>query len=102
MTRTPRKATHSALQAHRTPAATLLEITADLAERERAATRVVHYDTVPAQPGPEIAVVNTETVKCCSLAACKAYRTRTIAALERRPVKLTGIDRKNADLVTVH
>ena len=34
MTRTPRKATHSALQAHRTPAATLLEITAELAERE--------------------------------------------------------------------
>jgi hypothetical protein len=102
MTRTPRKAAHSALKAHRAGAATLLEITANLAECERAAARMAHYDAVPAQAGAEIAVINTETAKHRSLAAYKANHTRTIAALKRLPIKLTGIDRKGANLMTVH
>jgi hypothetical protein len=102
MTTTPRRATHSALKVHATRAATLLEITADLAECERAATRLAHYDAVLAQAGAEIAVDNAEKAKRRSLAAYKANRARTIAAQERLLIKLTGIDHRNADLVPVH
>ena len=42
----------------------------------------------------------TEHRKRRSLAAYKANRTRTIAALERLRIKLASIDRKIADLVT--
>lgn len=102
MTKIPRKATHSALKAHPTRAATLLEISADLAEWEWAAARLAHYDTVPARPDAEITVFNTETAKRCSLAAYMANCTHTIAALERLQIKLIGIERKIAHLVTVH
>jgi len=98
MTKTPSKATTTALKAHCTHAA----IATDPAERQRASARVPHHDAMLAQAGAEIAVVNTETAKRRSLAAHKANRTRTIAALERLQIKLNGIDRKNADLVMVH